>query len=405
MAGNEFGITFGDHHISEQEEWGLQRNGPIDQARHNEKLRKVIRENPQDILREAGNIITSSGGKVIKVPVKSLGLPTPERGIGRQRIGIGEGKVGDIVIPGSQKGFGKEAGDKEGGEYIEAAVTVDEAMTMILEDLGLPNLEDRGTNKIPETKIVWDNVTKVGSMANLHKKRSIIEAKRRQALNRVADPVRFKREDLRFRTPEDIPIEDKSAVLILNRDVSGSMGDFERDVTRITAYCMQKNLEKKYKGVVMVFVAHHLTAQEVSEEEFYEYGETGGTVMSSAYEVDLDIMRVRYPSQSWNIYPFHFTDGYNSTHDNSRCAKLVTEMFDEHQVNLFSYIEIANDARAAEFVEYYKSLGITDYEPETLRKTLEELNHPRLVTARVGSFGDIKPAIERILKIEDAYKN
>jgi uncharacterized sporulation protein YeaH/YhbH (DUF444 family) len=50
-------------------------------------------------------------------------------------------------------------------------------------------------------------------------------------------------------------------------------------------------------------------AQEVDEETFFHLGESGGTRVSSAYQLCSAIIQERYDPQRWNIYPFHFSDG------------------------------------------------------------------------------------------------
>lgn len=55
----------------------------------------------------------------------------------------------------------------------------------------------------------------------------------------------------------------------------------------------------------------HSEAQEVDEETFFHLGESGGTKVSSAYQLCSQIIQERYDPSRWNIYPFHFSDGEN----------------------------------------------------------------------------------------------
>ena len=55
-------------------DWSLHRKGPIDQARHNEKVKEAIKDNLAEIVSEE-SIITSDGKKIVKVPIRSLELP------------------------------------------------------------------------------------------------------------------------------------------------------------------------------------------------------------------------------------------------------------------------------------------------------------------------------------------
>jgi uncharacterized sporulation protein YeaH/YhbH (DUF444 family) len=94
----------------------------------------------------------------------------------------------------------------------------------------------------------------------------------------------------------------------------------------------------KYRNVELVFIAHHTEAREVSEEEFFHKGESGGTFISSAYQKALEIIQERYHPSLWNIYAFHCSDGDNFESDNPTALKLAEELC--QVANLFGYGEI-----------------------------------------------------------------
>ena len=71
------------------------------------------------------------------------------------------------------------------------------------------------------------------------------------------------------------------------RDVSGSMGDFEKYISRAFYFWMVRFLRTKYSTVQIVFITHHTEAKEVDEETFFSLGESGGTRVSSAYQLCL----------------------------------------------------------------------------------------------------------------------
>lgn len=64
----------------------------------------------------------------------------------------------------------------------------------------------------------------------------------------------------------------------------------------------------------------NMEAQEVDEEAFLHLGESGGTKVSSAYELCRQVIAERYPPERWNIYPFHFSDGESRTTDGMKDA-------------------------------------------------------------------------------------
>ena len=82
----------------------------------------------------------------------------------------------------------------------------------------------------------------------------------------------------------------KDAALTFVIDVSGSMGEFEKYVSRSFYFWMVRFLRTKYNNVQIVFISHHTEAREVSEEQFFTQGESGGTVVSSAYRLALEII-------------------------------------------------------------------------------------------------------------------
>src|SRR6476661_7532632 len=80
-------------------DWGLHRKGPIDQARHTEKVKNAIKGNLGRIVGEE-SIITSDGKSIVKVPIRSLDLPRFRFDDGRRNhTGQGNGKsqVGDVL--------------------------------------------------------------------------------------------------------------------------------------------------------------------------------------------------------------------------------------------------------------------------------------------------------------------
>src|ERR1700674_1581650 len=129
-----------------QSDWSLHRKGPIDQARHNEKVKEAIRGNLPEIVGEEA-LITSDGNRIVKIPIRSLDLPHFKFGRGeRDRVGQGQGdsKVGDVVgQEASGAGRGSGAGNQPGVDYYEAELTVDELAALVFEDLTLPFLKPK----------------------------------------------------------------------------------------------------------------------------------------------------------------------------------------------------------------------------------------------------------------------
>lgn len=330
-------------------DWSLHRKGPIDQARHAEKVRKAIKRNMADIISKEA-IITSDGKRPVKIPIRSLDLPKfrfDHRK--KQHVGQGSGasRVGDVIgqDPGqsTSPGRGKRAGELPGIDYYEAEVTLDELAAILFEDLGLPNLKQKSADNMEIETIRVNSVAKQGPLSMLDRRRTALQNIKRNAIETgKAEFRKINMDDLRFRTWDPAFKQDTNAVVIAMRDVSGSMGEFEKYITRSCYFWMVRFLRTKYNNVKINFITHHTEAKEVDEEAFFKLGESGGTKVSSAYQLSLDMIRERYDPQRWNIYPFHFSDGDNwGDADNNLCLELVREHL--KVVNMFGYGEIKRE--------------------------------------------------------------
>jgi uncharacterized sporulation protein YeaH/YhbH (DUF444 family) len=103
-------------------------------------------------------------------------------------------------------------------------------------------------------------------------------------------------------------------------------------------FLLYQFVRTRYEHVELVFVAHDAVAREVSEDEFFHKGESGGTMISSGYAKALEIIDARYHPSLWNVYAFHCSDGDNFSSDNAEALKLAGEL--SEQCNLFGYGEI-----------------------------------------------------------------
>lgn len=369
-------------------DWSLHRKGPIDMARHNEKVKEAIKGQLGAIVSEEA-IITSDGQKIVKVPIRSLDLPHFRFDQGRRaHVGQGKGdsKVGDVLGQEGQaaSGPGKGAGDQPGIDYYEAEITVDELAEMVFQDLGLPFLKPKGSMEVEAEAVKFTEVRKAGVMSNLDKRRTMLENLRRNA-RLLGQPVLagITKDDLRFKTWELDIKRESAAVVIAMRDVSGSMGEFEKYISRSFYFWMVRFLRTKYSHVKIVFITHHTEAKEVDEQTFFTLGESGGTKVSSAYQLALDIIKQRFDPQQWNIYPFHFSDGDNwGEVDNQRCLELVKRMLEV--CNVFGYGEIQEGGR--------RSLS-------TLMSAFSQLQDQRFIGVTITSKEDVYPALKKFFSI------
>ncbi len=365
-----------------EQDWSLHRKGPIDQARHNAKVKEAIKGNLPAIVGEEA-IITSDGDRVVKVPIRSLELPRFRFGENQgARAGQGPGgsRPGDVIDqePGGQgPGRGKGAGEMPGVDYYEAELTIDEIAALVFEDLGLPFLKPKSRHQIEAETIRFDDVRRQGIMPNLDKRRTMLENVRRNARAGTAAFGGLSTDDLRFKTWQPTVTQENNAAVIAMRDVSGSMGEFEKYITRSFYFWMVRFLRSKYANVEIVFITHHTEAKEVDEDAFFNLGESGGTKVSSAYRLALDVMTERYDPSQWNVYAFHFSDGDNwGDVDNQRCLELVTAILE--RANAFGYGEIQEGRSSS---------------PSTLMQAFSPIQEPGFIRVTIGGKDDVYPAL------------
>ena len=96
---------------------------------------------------------------------------------------------------------------------------------------------------------------------------------------------------------------------------------------------------------------HDATAREVDRDTFYRTRESGGTMISSAYREARRIYREEFPTDDWNIYVFHFSDGDNwSVDDTGACLEMLQDDI-LPEVNLFAYGQVESPYGSGQFIK------------------------------------------------------
>ena len=143
---------------------------------------------------------------------------------------------------------------------------------------------------------------------------------RRRNLIAYLDPI-----DLRYRRFEPTPKPVAQAVMFCLMDVSGSMTEHMKDLAKRFFALLHLFLNRCYRHVEVVFIRHTDSAQEVDESTFFYSQETGGTLVSSALEKMLEVVKDRYSPADWNIYVAQASDGDNMPRDNARTVSLMSD--------------------------------------------------------------------------------
>lgn len=370
-----------------------------DRARHRNKVRESIRENIADIIAEE-SIIGQSRDRIIKVPIRGIreyrfvyGDNTP--GVGQ---GNGDSEQGQVVGENQQQGEGDDkAGDRPGADFYETDVTLEELIDIMFEDLELPDMERKALRKIDALRFSKrKGFRAVGIRVRLDKRRTVRERAKRKfvADRRVAladhqtarSPERVRRfpfhdTDLVYRHMVTDTRPESNAVVMCLMDTSGSMDTMKKYLARSFFFLLYQFICTRYQNVEIAFVAHHTEAREVSENEFFHKGESGGTFISSGYQKALDIIQERFHPSLWNIYAFHCSDGDNFDSDNPAALKAAKELCDV--CNLFGYGEI-------------KPLGSRYYESSMLN-IFRRLDSDNFQTVLIERKEDIWPSFKAFL--------
>jgi sporulation protein YhbH len=357
----------------------LRRKGECDEKRLEEKIHEAIRKNIRKYITEEA-LITGDGSKKVKIPIRGLNLPefrfSPK---GQQGIGTGRGKdikEGDKVkmVP------GPGAGQGEAEHCLEKEFTIDELVNIAFDELGLPDMEEMLNSSIISKHIKFNDIRKVGPISRLDIRRTLKSNIRRNAMDGAPNIGGITRDDLRFKSYNDVIEYRNNALIISMMDVSGSMDDFKKYLVRMTLWWIKKYLERIYDGLEFVFIIHDTRAEEVDEQKFFTSSTGGGTNISAAYELGLQVLTDRFPSSEWNIYAFHFSDGENWDNDNEKALDLATEI-------------IERSRRL-----YYGQVG--ESSSGNFNKVLEERfgENSKLVVSIIKTQDEIVNGIERFLR-------
>lgn len=375
-----------------------------------------VKKSIQDAVTDTN--IKDIGKKNVKVKVKNLSEPTFQHDpkTGRRTIvapGNDQYVVGDEIWKpdgGGRGPGGDPSDDGESEDEFSFGLTKEEFMDLFMEDFALPNLEEKKLKDLEVYTLKRAGFSTSGSAAQ----RSIEQTARRALARRIAlrrpsletieeaekeleaeenatprnegrildlqqqladmkartmsvpwiDPV-----DERFRNYNKQPKPITSAVMFCLMDVSGSMGEREKDIGKRFFILLYLLLLKTYKNIDIVFVRHHTVAEEVDEHTFFYDQTSGGTVVSTGYEKINQIIDQRYNPTEWNIYTSQVSDGDNSYSDHEKCVAQMDRLMARCQYH--AYLEAPNG---------WSGGGVSD-----LWKTIEAIKE-----TRPGDIGMVK---------------
>ncbi|HEX5131157.1 MAG TPA: DUF444 family protein [Candidatus Krumholzibacteria bacterium] len=321
------------------------------------RFRQVVRGIVKKDLRKymtTGELIGRQGKDYVSIPIRQIEIPT-FRHETRKFGGVGQGDGAPGTPIGAAEGEGAAAaGDGPGQHVLEVDVPLDELAEIMGEELELPNIQPRSRDIIEAEHGRYTGIHRSGPESLRHFRRTFREALKRQIASGsydVANPVIIPiKDDKRYRARRTIHAPETNAVVIYVMDVSGSMGDEQKDVVRNESFWINTWLRRQYKGVTTRFVVHDAEAREVDEDTFFHTRESGGTRISSAYQLVAGLLAEGFPPSEWNIYVFHFSDGDNwGGGDTQTCLTVLGEQLLPY-VNLFCYGQVASPYGSGAFI-------------------------------------------------------
>jgi len=330
-----------------------------DSTRFKQIVRGKIRQNLRKYVTH-GEMIGRKGRDLVSIPVPQLDIPHFRYGDnGSGGVGTGDGEEGQPIGKGDGEGGTGPAGDAPGEHVLEVELSLEELAEMLGDELELPRIEPRGDAKIAEEKPCYDSIRQTGPESLRHFKRTYVQALRRQIATGTYDGRRPRiipvNEDKRYRSWTTTRIPQANAVIVYMMDVSGSMTDQQKEIVRTEAFWIDTWIKSQYEGVECRYVIHDAAAREVDEDTFYHTRESGGTRISSAYKVAIDLINGSYPMSDWNIYCFQFSDGDNWGEDNKHSLTMLKDDLLPH-CNLFCYGQVESPYGSG---EYIRSLAAT----------------------------------------------
>jgi len=334
------------------------------------RVEDQIKKALPDIVKNTNVKDLTSSKDSVKVPVKGIGEPQfhYDKDSGDKKHvhpGNKEYVEGDrIKKPQGGQGQGKGQKGSKDPQQTEDEFTVsisrEEFLDYFFADLELPDMVKKHLNSIVDFKQKRAGYSNYGNPSKLNITRSyknsmarrmavgmffdkkikeieeklkdttllvderLVLEKELDKLKKMKLSVSFMEEvDLQYNNFEKVAVPVTSAVMFCILDVSGSMGEKEKDIAKRFFMLLYMFLTKQYERIEMVFIRHTTEAKEVTEEEFFNSRESGGTVVATALELMSKIIKQRYP-KDWNIYAAQASDGdvWNSS-DAEACGKIL----------------------------------------------------------------------------------
>lgn len=227
------------------------------------------------------------------------------------------------------------------------------------------------------------------------------EAEIAELKQRLENVPLFEDNDLRYRAKVKVETPSTHATMIMMMDNSGSMGEREKTIARKFFLLLYLFLRKSYEQVDMIFVSHTTEATEMTEEEFFNTRESGGTIVSSGLDMINDIIRSRGLIEKTNIYIAQVSDGDNVDTDNGTCTEILEDDI-LPLVRYFAYVQVddyhMSDDSSDPYLSNIRSFGKGLWRAyEGVAAKVKHFN-----IKRVSHERDIYPVFRELFKKQEA---
>ena len=320
------------------------------------RFKSIVRGKVKKELRKfvsTGELIGKKGKDLISIPIPRIDTPrfvhSDEQAGG---VGEGGGDSGQPVGPGEG---GSKAGNLPGEHLMEVELSFEDLAQMLGEELELPRIVPKGQEDLESRSHKYTGIAQVGPESLRHFKRTYRRALKRQLMMGTYDPrqplVIPTHEDRVYRTWKEVQHPKARALIVYILDVSGSMGAEQKEIVRLESFWIDTWIRSQYQGVEVRYIIHDAVAREVDRETFFHTRESGGTIISSAYKLLINMIEENYPVENWNIYPFQFSDGDNwSGNDTDECMKLLADKIFSFS-NVFCYGQVESEYGSGQFLK------------------------------------------------------
>ena len=359
----------------------------------------------------------------------SFGLDPATGATGRVVPGNEHYRVGDKIPrdpsggQGRGSGSGAGEGDSDEEDSFHFALSREEYLSLLFDELELPPLVKKELLEIDENRFRRGGVVRYGTpgtvcVARTFKasigRRVAAEALQEEAIAAAeaelsialadAEPERVRAAevalqearqltadipfldpvDLRHRALIEVQAPRTAAVMFCLMDVSSSMDETRKDLAKRFFTLLYLFLSRKYEKVELVFIRHTDQAQEVDEDTFFHGTQAGSTKVVSALLKMQEIIAARYPASHYNIFGAQASDGDSfGTDSTDSSAYLLSQLLPFSRY--FVYAEVGERPET----------GFT-----SLWSAYSEIRAEHFNMATVRSRGEVYPALAKLFQRE-----